>query len=118
MGRVETAAGLDHALITHDDALIRMAEAEGTLRAIGAGEIDAFVLSDGGTGRRVFTLSTADRPYRIFVENMRDGAATLSSSGIILYANRRLAEMLCLPRETIVGSPLATLLASSVLIGL
>src|SRR6478752_5188037 len=120
MGRVETveASDLADALVTHDDALVRMVEAEGTLRAIGAGEIDAFVLSDGGTGRRVFTLSTADRPYRIFVENMRDGAATLSASGIILYANRRLAEMLCLPRETIVGSPLATLLAGSLVIGL
>ena len=64
-----------------------MAEAEDTLRAIGAGEVDAFVVSDGGAGRRVFTLSTADRPYRMFVENMRDGAATLSSGGLILYAN-------------------------------
>ena len=79
---------------TTDDATptrsIRMAEAEDTLRAIGAGEVDAFVVSDGGRGQRVFTLSTADRPYRMFVENMRDGAATLSSSGLILYANRRL----------------------------
>ena len=31
-----------------DDALARMAEAEDTLRAIGAGEVDAFVVSDGG----------------------------------------------------------------------
>ena len=38
----------------------------------------------------MFTLSTADRPYRMFVENMRDGAATVSSNGLILYANRRL----------------------------
>ena len=60
-----------------DGGLVRMAEAEDTLRAIGAGEVDAFVVSDGGAGQRVFTLSTADRPYRIFVENMRDGAATL-----------------------------------------
>ena len=60
----------------------------------------------------MFTLSTADRPYRMFVENMRDGAATLSSSGLILYANRRLAELLGCPRETIAGSPLARFLAS------
>jgi diguanylate cyclase (GGDEF)-like protein len=78
------------------------------LRAIGAGEVDAFVVSDGALGRQVFTLSTADRPYRMFVENMRDGAATLSRSGLILYANRRLAELLSRPREMLVGSPLAT----------
>ncbi len=57
--------------VTPADAVARMAEAVDTLRAIGAGEIDAFVVGDG-TGPRVFTLSTADRPYRMFVENMRD----------------------------------------------
>jgi diguanylate cyclase (GGDEF)-like protein len=92
--------------LTRDEALARMNEAEGTLRAIGAGEVDAFVVSDGG-GRRVFSLSTADRPYRMFVENMRDGAATLSASGHILYANQRLADLLLCPRGRIVGSTLA-----------
>jgi diguanylate cyclase (GGDEF)-like protein len=94
------------------DALVRLAEAEETLRAIGAGEVDAFVVSDGAGGQRVFTLSTADRPYRVFVENMRDGAATLSRSGLILYANTRLAELLSCSRESIVGLPLATFVAA------
>jgi diguanylate cyclase (GGDEF)-like protein/PAS domain S-box-containing protein len=102
---------VDHAGITLSEALIRLAEAEDTLRAIGAGEVDAFVVSDGGSGRRVFTLATADRPYRKFVENMRDGAATLSSSGLILYANRRLAELLSCSREIVVGSPLEMFVA-------
>jgi PAS domain-containing protein len=96
------------------DALLRMAEAEDMLRAIAAGEVDAFVVSDGRSRRRVFTLSTADRPYRIFVENMRDGAVTLSSTGLILYANRRVAELLARPRASIVGSPLAMFVASNI----
>ena len=66
----------------------------------------------------MFTLSTADRPYRMFVENMRDGAATVSSSGVILYANRRLAELLACPRESIVGSPLARFVAGGLPLGL
>jgi diguanylate cyclase (GGDEF)-like protein/PAS domain S-box-containing protein len=103
---------------TLPDALARMTEAEDTLRAIGAGEVDAFVLSDGGPVQQVFTLSTADRPYRMFVENMRDGAATISPSGLILYANRRLAELLECPRETIVGSPLAMFVAGGARTGL
>jgi diguanylate cyclase (GGDEF)-like protein len=98
-------------MTSRDDALARMAEAEDTLRAIAAGEVDAFVVSDETLGRRVFTLSTADRPYRMFVENMRDGAATLSSGGLTLYANQRLAELLSYPREAIVGCPLTTFLA-------
>ena len=93
------------------DALARMAEAQDTLRAIAAGEVDAFVVSDKALGRRVFTLSTADRPYRMFVENMRDGAATLSPGGLALYANRGLSELLACPREAIVGCPLTTFLA-------
>jgi diguanylate cyclase (GGDEF)-like protein len=108
----------DHGETTRSDALIRMAEAEDALRAIGAGEVDAFVVSDGGPGRRVFTLSTADRPYRMFVENMRDGAATLSSNGLVLYANRRLAELLSCSRENIVGSPLEKFVAGGLPVGL
>ena len=100
-----------------DDAPIQLAEAQDTLRAIAAGEVDAFVIG-GETGQRVFTLSTADRPYRMFVESMRDGAATLSAQGIILYANRRLAELLRCARETIVGSALATHVAGGGRIGL
>jgi diguanylate cyclase (GGDEF)-like protein/PAS domain S-box-containing protein len=88
-----------------------MAEAEDTLRAISAGEVDAFVVSGTDGDQRVFTLATADRPYRMFVENMRDGAATLSPSGLILYANRRLAQLLSCPSEAIVGSPLAAFIA-------
>jgi diguanylate cyclase (GGDEF)-like protein/PAS domain S-box-containing protein len=94
------------------DALVRLADAEDTMRAIAAGEVDAFVVSDGADGQRVFTLATADRPYRMFVENMRDGAATLSSNAIILYANRSLARLLATSREAIVGLPLATFLAA------
>jgi diguanylate cyclase (GGDEF)-like protein/PAS domain S-box-containing protein len=66
----------------------------------------------------VFTLSSAEPPYQIFVENMRDGAATLSSGGVVLYANRRLAEMLSCSRETLVGSPLAMFVAPDGPIGL
>jgi diguanylate cyclase (GGDEF)-like protein len=104
---VEPSGAPDPLPTTLTDALLRMVEAKDMLRAIAAGEVDAFVVSDGRSRRRVFTLSTADRPYRIFVENMRDGAITLSATGLILYANRRVAELLSRPRATIVGSPLA-----------
>jgi two-component system cell cycle sensor histidine kinase/response regulator CckA len=86
------------------EALARLTEAEKTLQAIGAGEVDAFMIKDRDGTRRVFTLSTADQLYRMFVENMHDGAATVSASGLILYANQRLAELLSCSREAIVGS--------------
>ncbi|MCW2994410.1 MAG: diguanylate cyclase domain protein [Conexibacter sp.] len=110
---VRDAYAADEAPATPSSALARMAESEAadTLRAIGAGEVDAFVISDGDDGQQVFALTTADRPYRMFVENMRDGAVTLSPSGLVLFANRRLSELLALPAEVIVGAPLASLLA-------
>ncbi|MCO8129052.1 EAL domain-containing protein [Acidimicrobiia bacterium EGI L10123] len=98
--------------ITHAEALLRLEEAQDTLRAIGLGEVDAFVVSDGGTGQRVFTLSTADRPYRRFVENMRDGAATVSPAGVILYANRRLAELLSCSRADVLGARLTSFMTN------
>jgi diguanylate cyclase (GGDEF)-like protein len=97
--------------LTLEDAIARLEVAEDTLRAIGAGEVDAFVIDDGQQGAVLFSLSTADRPYRMFVESMRDGAATLSSGGTILYANGRLGEMLACTRQSIIGSALQDHLA-------
>jgi diguanylate cyclase (GGDEF)-like protein len=114
---VSAEAGADEASPAHAGALARLAEAEDTLRAIGAGEVDAFVVSEQGDVDRVFSLSTADRPYRMFVENMRDGAATVSPRGLILYANRRLGELLSCSTESIVGAPLTRFLPGAILAG-
>lgn len=102
--------------LTYTDALLRLEEAEDTLRAIGLGEVDAFVVSDSGGVQRVFTLSTADRPYRRFVENMRDGAATVSPSGVILYANRRLAELLACSSADVLGARLTSYMSNDAIL--
>jgi diguanylate cyclase (GGDEF)-like protein/PAS domain S-box-containing protein len=91
----------------------RLEEAEETLRAIRKGEIDALVVQHGSSRAELFTLSSADRPYRMFVENMRDGAATVSPSGIVLYANHRLGELLGRNLAELIGSPVASLVADS-----
>ena len=91
------------------EADIKLAEAIETLRAIRSGEVDALVVADGSPGEQVFTLSSADRPYRMFVEHMRDGAATVSEDGLVLYANRRLAEILSKPLSDIIAAPLSSL---------
>ena len=52
----------------------RLEESEETLRAIGNGEVDAFVVS-GAEGMRVFTLKGAEQPYRILVETMNEAAS-------------------------------------------
>ena len=92
------------------DVTGRLAEAEDMLRAIAAGEIDAFVVAGPSGEPRVFALSTADRPYRMFVENMREGAATVSADGTVLFANDRLAELVGMPRVALIGAPLAAVM--------
>ncbi|MGH9354424.1 MAG: histidine kinase [Terriglobia bacterium] len=83
----------------------RLVELEETLRAIHHGEVDAVVVS-GPQGDRVFTLEGADHAYRVMVESLDEGAATLTTAGLILYANRRFAEMLGMPVEKLAGSRL------------
>ena len=89
-----------------EDLRRRLHEAEETLRAIRQGEVDSLVV-DGPEGMRVYSLRSVEQPYRMLVEQMQDGAATLTRDGEVLYANRRFAELAGTPLETIVGGPVA-----------
>jgi PAS domain S-box-containing protein len=80
-------------------------EAHELARAIRAGEVDAFVLGERDS-YRVHALEDADTPYRVLVEAMRQGAATVAADGTVLYANRRLREMVALNQAEIVGQPI------------
>jgi two-component system phosphate regulon sensor histidine kinase PhoR len=86
----------------------RLAELEDILRAIKSGEVDAFVTDD----QQVFTLKSADQAYRILVETINEGAATLMVDGTIMYCNSHLANMLALPLEKIIGSSILDLVSS------
>jgi PAS domain S-box-containing protein len=86
-----------------EDLRARLREAEETLDAIRCGEVDA-VLVHQADSHQVFTLVNADRPYRSLIEQMKEGAVTLSEEGVVLYGNRRLGEILGAPLEQIVGS--------------
>jgi two-component system NarL family sensor kinase len=87
------------------DLRARVAELEETLRAIRMGEVDA-VLVSGPHGDQVFTLQGAEHPYRLMVETIDEGAATLADDGTVLYANRSFAEIFDVPLEKFIGSPL------------
>ncbi len=87
------------------DLRARLQEAEETLRAIRRGEVDALVV-EGTRGEQIYTLRGADHSYRIFLEAMHEGAATLTAGGVILYCNRRFAEMVRTPLEEVIGFPL------------
>jgi PAS domain S-box-containing protein len=80
----------------------RLAEAEETLSAIRNGEVDAIAV-DGPRGRQLFTLQSAEQPYRVLAERMSEGAASMTAEGTILFCNQRLAEMVGRTPETMVG---------------
>jgi PAS domain S-box-containing protein len=80
----------------------RLAEAEHTLEAIRGGHVDALVI-DSPEGQRIFSLAGAERPYRALIEQMQEGAVTLSNDGSIEYCNRAFADLLQRPLETIAG---------------
>jgi PAS domain-containing protein len=70
-----------------EDLRRRLAEAEDMLRAIRAGEVDAIVVNGGAAPAAVYTLKSASDPYRQLIEQMSEGALTLSTEGVILYCN-------------------------------
>src|SRR5450830_1353672 len=85
------------------DLRAQLEKSEASLREILCGESDALFVSGEG-GAQVFTLKGADQSYRTLIENMSEGALTLTPAGLILYANRRFAEMLRTPLEKVIGS--------------
>ena len=106
----------------------RVAELDETLRAIRMGEVDA-VLVSGPKGEQVFTLQGAEHPYRVLVERIDEGAATLSEDGTVLYSNQSFARIFGVPLQKFIGAQLldfmsgrdreylTTLLASAKVVG-
>ena len=90
----------------------QIAELDRALTAIRAGDVDAVVLA-GPHGHQLYTLVSADRPYRVIVEGMGDGAVTVSERGIILYTNARLAELVGADRAALLGRDVTELVDAS-----
>lgn len=82
---------------------LRLAEAEEALRAIRGGEVDTMVVA-GEQGPQVFTLQGAEHAYRILIESMNEGALTLTTDKMILYANECFAKMVRCPLKQVMGS--------------
>jgi two-component system CheB/CheR fusion protein len=98
-------------LITENEELhSRLVETEEMLLAIRSGEVDAIMVS-GTKGEQVYSISSAETPYRTFIEEMNEGAVTLTKEGIILYCNQRFAELVHEPIELVIGSYLNRFIA-------
>ncbi|MDP1843874.1 MAG: ATP-binding protein [Sediminibacterium sp.] len=94
--------------ITHlkkeNEALqLRLTQAEELLEAIQNGDVDAIVMNGLG-GEKIFSLNSAETPYRVLIEKMSEGAVIISQDGVILYCNQRFADMFQESMEQIIGS--------------
>jgi PAS domain S-box-containing protein len=83
-------------------------EAQETLNAIRNGEVDAIV----ATGNRIYSLTGAEHPYRVYVEQMQEGAVTVAADGLILYCNQRFADMVGAPLEGVISSVIRSYLSA------
>jgi PAS domain S-box-containing protein len=90
----------------------KLEEAEDVRRAITRGEVDAFVVGPGGSGR-VLLLANAYQRYRQLVERMQQGAVTATANGHILFANQRFSEMLGVPLAQLYTAPLESYVSVS-----
>ncbi len=72
----------------------RVQELEKALLALRRGSIDAP------------SIGASSHPYRVLVETINEGAATLDAKGTVLFANARFAEFLNLPLKKFIGAPL------------
>ena len=88
----------------------RLDEAEETLRALRSGDVDGIVAL-GPEGDRVYTLKGADETYRVMVQEMAEGALTLTLDGLILFSNKKFGAMLRRPLERVIGSRLLDFVA-------
>jgi len=101
-----------NALQERQELRARVEELEETLRAIRMGEVDA-VLVSSTQGDQVFTLQGAEHPYRLLVETIEEGAATLSDDGTVLYSNKSFAAFFGVPLERFIGAPLQSFLSGN-----
>jgi PAS domain S-box-containing protein len=81
---------------------VRLAELQETLDAIKRGEIDGLVISTP-KGEQVYSITGAETPYRLLIEEMKEGALMLSDDNTILYANKGFAKIVKQPLVEIVG---------------
>jgi len=110
--RLQNSGGGSSGRWVSEDELVllhaSLQEAQETLTAIRNGEVDAIV----ATGNRIYSLTGAEHPYRVYVEQMQEGAVTVAADGLILYCNQRFADMVGAPLEGVISSVICSYLSA------
>jgi PAS domain S-box-containing protein len=91
----------------------QLQDAEELRHAISHGEVDAFVVGPSDDNKRILMLSGAYARYRQLVEDMQQGAITVSQSGEIMFANHAFAAMVGLAPIDLFRVPLTRYLSAA-----
>jgi len=90
------------------EARAQLRESQQTIEAIRSGDVDSLIIGPPGE-EQVYALATADRSYRLIVEAMNEGTATVSTRGTILDVNPRLGSMTGHNAAKLIGIPVLDL---------
>ena len=90
----------------------QLRELQQTIEAIRTGGVDSLIVGPPGQ-EQVYALATADRSYRLIVEAMNEGAATVSTRGVVLDANPRLGSMTGQNASELIGTPVLDLIPAA-----
>jgi PAS domain S-box-containing protein len=93
---LDLSTAVDAAALEREIASLRqrLEEAEQLQHAISRGQVDAFVVGPDDDAKRVLLLSGAYARYRQLVEDMQQGAVTVSRGGEIMFTNHAFAALL------------------------
>ncbi len=67
---------------------------------------------EGFSENKIIPLINTNQNYQLLLESMNEGAATLSTLGVIYYCNKRFSEMLEISNDEIIGSSIYTYIKS------
>ena len=87
----------------------RLSGSKDTLMSIQSEGVEGSVINIPSVSQS-FTPNNADYSYRVLIESMFDGAATLSQDLDITYSNGKLSEMLGLKLDQIVGKRVSSII--------
>ena len=112
---MDLTVAVDAAALEREIASLRqqLQEAEELQHAISHGQVDAFVVGPSDDTKRVLMLSGAYARYRQLVEDMHQGAVTVSRGGEIMFANHAFAELLGLRPIDLFRMPLQQYVAAA-----
>lgn len=100
---METPKNYDQILRENRELRIQLEEAQDAIQAIRSGRVDALIIQ-GEDGNELYTLKSADQTYRVFIENMNEGAIALHRDGTVLYSNSKFASMVNRSLERVTGA--------------